>query len=107
MAGNRKKTGDVIAAARRDLKAQLKVVREEVGRLGGEERALTRALASLKGGGARPSSRAAASASADAEAIAKPHSRPRSARKASSRRRRRPRAASKSTAERVEELRGL
>jgi hypothetical protein len=58
VAGSRKKTGDVLAAIRRDLKAQLKLVRGQLADLGRDERALTKALASLRGEGPRSSSAA-------------------------------------------------
>ena len=52
MAATRRKTDDVLATARKDLQIQLAVVREEIGRLATEERALIQALSSLNGEGA-------------------------------------------------------
>jgi hypothetical protein len=92
----RKKTDEVLASARRELKAQLAVVREELGRLTAEERALTEALSTLDGKSTSSSSAAASSATAGPA----PKRRTRG-------RRRRARGASKSTAERLEELQVL
>lgn len=99
------RTDQVLASARKDLDAQLKVVRSEIERLQGEERQLTQALSSLDGGPA------AASNGADRPRRSSPargatRSRRASTRKASGRRRPR-RGGGKPTAERVEELRGL
>ena len=103
MAVTKRKTGDVLASARKDLQAQLAVVREEITRLAAEEQALTEALSTLNGGStssstARASSTRAAGANSDGKS---------STRKATSSRRRRRRGASKSTADRVKELEGL
>ena len=99
----RKKTDEVLASARKDLKAQLALVREEKARLDGEERALTQALAGMDGRrAARASARSSASAGDSKPSGAKP-----ATRKSSARRGRRRPSASKSTADRVRELRGL
>ena len=100
------RTDQVLASARKDVEAQLKLVRTEIARLAGEECTLTQALSSLDGesasaatqtrnGGRRGSSGGRATRSTRA-----------SARKASAGGRSR-RASGKSTADRVEELRGL
>ncbi len=105
MASTHTKTDEVLAAARKDLEAQLTVVREQIERLTAEELALTHAISSLDGGNP-----ATASAGAISERAAAPAGKPRgtkgSARKGSSRGRRR-RSASKSTADRINELREL
>jgi chromosome segregation ATPase len=92
----RKKTDEVLASAQRELKAQLAVVREELGRLTAEERALTEALSTLDTKSTSGSSAAARSATAGSA----PKRRTRG-------RRRRARGASKSTAERLQELQAL
>lgn len=102
----RKKTDDVLAAARKELRAQLAVVRAEKTRLDGDERALTQALASMDGtNGARASATSSASAGAGRSSAVKQSTRKSSMRKAR-RSRRRP-GASKSTTDRVKELEGL
>ncbi len=100
MATAGRKTDEVLASARRELQAQLSVVRDEQARLAAEERVLTQALSSLNG----DSSSSATDGSTPARSgAAKTKS---SARKATPGRRRQ-RGSSKSTADRVEELRGL
>src|ERR687894_566771 len=103
MASTHTKTDEVLAAARKDLETQLAVVREQIARLAAEELALTHAISSLDGGDPATSSAGATSKSAAAPAR-KGQGTKGSARKGSSRQRRR-RGASKSTAERVNELR--
>lgn len=106
MAVTRRKTNEVLASARRDVEAQLAVVRDELSRLSSEEAALTQALSSLVGNGG--SSGAATKSNGDARAGATPSSPARSStRKAATGRRRRRRGTSKSTADRVNELREL
>jgi len=107
MAVSHKRTDEVLAAARKDLKDQLEIVREEMARLGGEERALTEALSSLNGASARSAATAPAGRSGDASTAGDGSSRKSSARKTGAGRRRGPRAASKSTADRVKELQGV
>jgi hypothetical protein len=96
---------EVLAAARKDLEAQLDTVRSEIARLAAEEQQLTATLASLQpnrssssgtpdGGGRRSSSRNANSTKGKA-------------RSTGGRRARSRRTASKPTAERLEELRAL
>ena len=103
MATTRKKTDDVLASARKDLQAQLAVVRDEMSRLAAEEHALTHALSSLKGDGASaPTTPSAAKRSSRASG-----QRRSSTAKAGTNRGRRRRGASKSTADRVNELQGL
>ena len=97
MATAGRKTDEVLAAARRDVQEQLDVVRDELTRLAAEEAALTQALASLDGDGIT-----AASVSQT-----KSRSRPPKSRGSTRRPTARRRAASKSTAERVDQLRGL
>jgi hypothetical protein len=53
MAASTKKTSEVLSAARKGLQAQLDLVRKEIGRLAGEEHALTQALSNLGGDGVR------------------------------------------------------
>lgn len=109
MATTRKKTDDVLASARKDLQAQLAIVRDEMSRLAAEEHALTQALSSLDGDGASPTTSPAAGASGRApsgKTPARSSARARATGKGTSRRRRR-RGASKSTADRVSELQGL
>ena len=48
MSPTRRKTGDVIAATRKDLEAQLEAVRDELKRLTAEEKVLSKALKSLE-----------------------------------------------------------
>ena len=105
MASTHTKTDEVLAAARKDLEAQLALVREQIERLTAEELALTHAISSLDGGDPATSSAGATSKSAAAPAR-KGQGTKGSARKGSSRQRRR-RGASKSTADRVDELREL
>lgn len=105
MTATAKKTGEVLAAARKDLEAQLVVVREEMGRLAAEELALTSALSSLNGDSTSSPSAPRAGRAGGQGGTAQGSTRRSSARKAP--RRRRPRGASKSTAERVKELEGL
>jgi len=100
-----KKTGEVLAAARKDLEAQLALVREEIARLGAEELALTSAVSSLNGDSTSSPSAPRAGRAGGQGGTAQGSTRRSSARKAP--RRRRPRGASKSTAERVKELEGL
>lgn len=100
-----RKTDDVLASARKDLKAQLGVVRDEMTRLAGEERALTQALSSLDGDSAPSSTTAPAAKVGAGPRKVKSSARRSSPGKASSTRRRR--GASKSTADRVSELQGL
>ena len=104
-----RRTDEVLAVARRELEAQLAVVREEIARLAAEERALTHAVSSLDGGNpATSSDDGESSKRAVRSRSAKRQGRKGSAtRKASSSRRSRTRSASKSTAQRVDELRGL
>lgn len=105
MAATRRKTDDVLASARKDLQAQLALIREETGRLGAEERALTEALSSLDGDSASSQTTAPATKAAGGSATAK-----RSASTSPARKRgtsRRSRGASKPTADRVNELQGL
>ncbi len=105
MTATAKKTGEVLAAARKDLEAQLVVVREEMSRLAAEERALTSAVSSLNGDSTSSPSAPRAGRAGGQGGTAQGSTRRSSARKAP--RRRRPRGASKSTAERVKELEGL
>jgi len=102
----RKKTEDVLAAARKDLQAQLALVHDEMSRLAAEEQALTQALSTLDTNGASSSTRAPAAKPSGESRTARTSTRRSSARKAGATRRRR-RGASKSTADRVNELRGL
>ena len=101
----RKKTDDVLASARKDLQSQLAIVRGEMNRLAAEEHALTQALSSLNGDGASASTAPTAAVSGGAPKV-KSSARRNSPGKARTSRRRR-RGASKSTAERVDELQGL
>lgn len=103
MATGTRKTDEVLASARKDLQAQLGVVRDELARLAGEEQALTRALSTLDGGG---------SARANGAGSESPRPRARGSRGAKRAARKpgargRSRGKPKSTAGRVEELRGL
>ena len=107
MAATRRKTDEVLASARKELQAQLGVVREELGRLAAEEHALTEALSSLDGDRASPSATAPASKTGGRTRTSANAARKSSTRKAGTSRRRRPRSASKPTADRVEELRRL
>ena len=107
MASTHTNTIEVLAAARKDLEAQLAVVREQIARLTAEERALTHAVSALDGGNPSASS---AGTTTGRTATARTRGRQgakSSARKASSTRSRRRRGASKSTADRVNELREL
>ena len=106
MAATRRKTEDVLSTARKDLQAQLAVVREEIGRLAAEERALTQALSNLDGDSASSSTTAPAANVADSTRTAKRSASTGRARKRSTSRRRR-RGSSKSTADRVNELQWL
>lgn len=107
MAATRRKTDEVLAAARKELQAQLAVVREEMSRLSTEEHALTRALSSLDGDSASSSSTPPASKAGGRTPAAKNSGRRTSTRKAGTSGRGRPRSASRSTADRVKELQGL
>jgi len=91
----RRKTDEVLASAQRDLKAQLALVRDELRRLTGEERALAGGLASIKADTRSSPSRGATGPTKPASA----------SRRRSGGRRRRARVASKTTAERLQELR--
>ncbi len=102
-----RKTDDVLASARKDLEAQLGVVRDEMTRLAGEERALTQALSSLDGDSAPSSTTAPAAKVGAGPRKVKSSARRSSPGKASSTRRGGRRGASKSTADRVSELQGL
>ena len=53
MASTHTKTDEVLAAARKDLEAQLAVVREQIERLAADELALRHAISSLDGGTVR------------------------------------------------------
>ena len=106
MATTRRKTDDVLATARKDLQAQLALVREEIAGLAAEERALTQALSSLNGDSASHTTTAPAAKVAGDRATAKRSASMGPARKRSTSRRRR-RGASKSTADRVKELQRL
>ena len=97
-----KKTDQVLASARKDVEAQLNVVRSQIERLEGSERKLTQALSSLDAGSSAAKNNGGGGSSPSASA--RPATR--STRKASSRRRSRP-GAGKSTADRVQELRAL
>jgi len=100
------KTDEVLAAAHRDLQAQLLVVRSELERLTTEERALTEALSSLNGRATRSSAPSPAGPTRTRSRAAKGSARRGSAAKSRTSRRR-SRAPSRSTAERVEELQAL
>lgn len=102
----RKKTDDVLAAARKDLQAQLAVVRDEISRLVGEEHVLSQALSSLDGDGASSSTAVPRTEKGGGGRAARRSTRTSSAGKVGASGRRR-RGKSKSTAERVNELRGL
>lgn len=102
----RKKTEDVLAAARKELQAQLALVHDEMSRLAAEEQALTQALSTLDTNGASSSATAPAAKPSGETRTARTSTRRSSARKTGTTRRRR-RGASKSTADRVNELRGL
>lgn len=103
----RKQTDEVLASARKDLQAQLAVVREEMSRLAAEEQALTHALSSLDGESASSSSAAPATdesgrnRTANKSATRSPTRKPRTSRRG------RQGGGSKPTAERVKELRQL
>ncbi len=103
MAAAVSKTNEVLASARKELQAQLAVVREDLSRLTAEERALTQALTSLDG----DSGSAQTGASTSNRGERSPAGRTRSSRRKTASGRTRRRGQSKSTAERVEELRGL
>lgn len=107
MATTRSKTDEVLAAARKDLEAQLAVVREQIARLAAEELALTHALSSLDGANPATSSAGTTRNRGTQARTEKRQGGRASARKASSRRGRRPGRASKPTADRLNELRGL
>lgn len=98
------KTDKVLASARKELQAQLDAVREEQARLVREESALTQALSSLNGGGSSATTEASGGNRPPRSRAAESRG---STRSGSSGQRRRRRGASKPTAERVEELRGL
>ena len=106
MAATLSKTAEVLAAARKDLQAQLALVREELGQLAAEEHALTQALSSLDGGGPSSSTAPASKAGARPRARKSPATGSPN-RRASTSRRRRPNGASKPTTDRLQELRGL
>lgn len=99
-----KKTDQVLASARKDLQAQLALVREELSRLGAEESALTQALSGLDGGGASAPATPARASKPRASAATKSPAQRRSSAKVGPRR---TRAKSKPTADRVKELEGL
>ena len=103
MAATASKTDEVLASARKELEAQLAVVREELSRITAEERMLTQALASLDGDSRSAQTDGSTSNRAERSRTARSRS---SSRKTASGRTRR-RGASKSTAERVDQLRGL
>lgn len=103
MAATVSKTDEVLASARKELQAQLAVVREELSRLTAEERALTQALTSLDGDSGSTQTDASTSNRGERSRAR----RTRSSRRKTATGRRRRRGQSKSTAERVEELRGL
>ncbi len=105
MATTHTKTDEVLAAARKELEAQLAVVREEIERLAAEELALTHAISSLDGG--NPATTSAGATGKRAAAPARKGEGTKGSAGKGSRRSRRPRGASKSTAERVNELREL
>jgi hypothetical protein len=100
----RKNTDKVLAAARKEVQAQLAVVRDDIARLTAEQHALTHVLTSLDGG--NPAVSSAGTVKKDAGSRPARSASSCATRKRSSARRRR-RGATKSTAERVEELRGL
>lgn len=100
----RQKIDQVLASARKDLEAQLEVVRAEMARLAAEEQELTATLESLKADG-RPSSTTSAGNGQRRASTRTGGARKRAAAKADGRRVRGRRMANKSTAERVEELR--
>ena len=107
MASTHTNTDEVLAAARKDLEAQLAVVRGQIARLTAEERTLTDAISALDGGNpATPSAGTTTGRAATARTRRRQGTKS-SARKASSARPRRRRGASKSTADRVNELREL
>src|SRR5919202_2094485 len=97
------RTEEVLASARKELEAQLAVVREELSRLTAEESALTQALTSLDGEGRSAQTDASTSNRGEGSRAGSVTS---TSRKTATGRRRR-RGQSKSTAERVEELRAL
>jgi hypothetical protein len=101
MTASSTKTGEVLAAARAELQAQLAVVRGELTRVAAEERALTQALSAL-GGGGRTTKGGPAARKQNAETSA-----PRRSSRSSTRRRRRKRGSSKPTEERIQELQAL
>ncbi len=105
MASTHTKTDQVLAAARKELEAQLAVVRDQIERLAAEELALRHAISNLDGRNPATGSAGATSKRAAAPAGRRQGTKG-SARKGSSRSRRR-RGASKSTADRVKELREL
>jgi len=107
MAATARKTDEVLASARKDLEAQLALVREEIARLGAEELALTHAVSNLDGANPATSPDGTTSKRAVSSRAGKRRGTKSATRKASSARRRRPRGAGKSTADRVNELRGL
>lgn len=104
MASTAAQTDEVLATARKELQAQLELVRAELTRLTADERALTTALESLDGAGS-PAAGDGGNRRRRSRSGPATRTRKASTRKASSARRTR-RAPSKSTAERVEELRG-
>jgi hypothetical protein len=106
MAATTRKTDEVLSSARKELEAQLAIVRDEIARLTAEEHALTHAVSSLDGGNPAMSTGGKVSKSAGSR-TAKSQATTRSTPKAVPGHRRRPRGATKSTADRVNELRGL
>ncbi len=107
MAATRRKTDEVLASARKDLQAQLGVVRAELARLSAEEDALTRALASLDGDSGSSSSTAPTGKRRGKARTVNGSQGRSSTRKPAPGRRRRTGGAAKSTADRVKELRAL
>jgi hypothetical protein len=98
-----RKTDEVLASARTELEAQLVVVRDEIARLTAEEQALTHAVSNLNGGNPATSAEGSVRTRATSR---KPRARRAAGTRKSARGRRRG-GATKTTAERVEELRGL
>lgn len=102
MADTYSSTHEVLTAARRELEAQLAAVREQIARLTAEEKALSHAVSALDGGNPATSSTGTVKRGATSGKV-KGRARRGSARRG----RRRGQGASKSTEERVNELRGL
>jgi hypothetical protein len=101
---SQRKIDQVLTSARKELESQLGVVRAEMARLAADEQELTAALANLSTDGSASTSRDGASRrrSSSRKQAAKRSRRSGNGRRAGGRR-----AASKSTAERVEEVRAL